>query len=158
MVSPCTRFFFFNDTATTEIYTLSLHDALPILRESSPPPDISGREPDEIHDVQPLPPRAGRYGEPPGPARSARRLPPPVRLRRRRVLPSVLGRVRRGRIRSLARRPAAGDPPGAHGFGPADARNAQGVARRIDRRRGAGRRPRASAGGAARQDRSEADR
>ena len=23
-------FFFFNDTATTEIYTLSLHDALPI--------------------------------------------------------------------------------------------------------------------------------
>src|SRR5260370_16468197 len=27
---PCTSFFFFNDTATTEIYTLSLHDALPI--------------------------------------------------------------------------------------------------------------------------------
>src|SRR5256885_7924701 len=27
----CTLFFFFNDTATTEIYTLSLHDALPIL-------------------------------------------------------------------------------------------------------------------------------
>src|SRR6266487_6292400 len=27
------RYFFFNDTATTEIYTLSLHDALPI----SPP-------------------------------------------------------------------------------------------------------------------------
>src|SRR2546430_9021704 len=25
-----TNFFFFNDTATTEIYTLSLHDALPI--------------------------------------------------------------------------------------------------------------------------------
>src|ERR1039457_637636 len=25
-----TYFFFFNDTATTEIYTLSLHDALPI--------------------------------------------------------------------------------------------------------------------------------
>src|SRR2546422_6184174 len=25
-------FFFFNDTATTEIYTLSLHDALPIWR------------------------------------------------------------------------------------------------------------------------------
>src|SRR5215204_7784779 len=29
-------FFFFNDTATTEIYTLSLHDALPI---SEPPRD-----------------------------------------------------------------------------------------------------------------------
>src|SRR3712207_8967296 len=27
----CSCFFFFNDTATTEIYTLSLHDALPIL-------------------------------------------------------------------------------------------------------------------------------
>src|SRR5258708_36111403 len=26
-------FFFFNDTATTEIYTLSLHDALPICEE-----------------------------------------------------------------------------------------------------------------------------
>src|SRR5256885_5939393 len=26
-------FFFFNDTATTEIYTLSLHDALPISRQ-----------------------------------------------------------------------------------------------------------------------------
>src|SRR2546421_5066137 len=45
-------FFFFNDTATTEIYTLSLHDALPIFhdrhrgiasrsRAGSPPP---GRE------------------------------------------------------------------------------------------------------------------
>src|SRR2546430_11680638 len=33
---PClSSFFFFNDTATTEIYTLSLHDALPI----SPLPD-----------------------------------------------------------------------------------------------------------------------
>src|SRR6202521_6442701 len=28
----CSFFFFFNDTATTEIYTLSLHDALPICR------------------------------------------------------------------------------------------------------------------------------
>src|SRR5215510_6632190 len=28
-------FFFFNDTATTEIYTLSLHDALPIYREAA---------------------------------------------------------------------------------------------------------------------------
>src|SRR5208283_5178127 len=29
-------FFFFNDTATTEIYTLSLHDALPILHDRRP--------------------------------------------------------------------------------------------------------------------------
>src|SRR5256885_16655156 len=28
-------FFFFNDTATTEIYTLSLHDALPIYHRSA---------------------------------------------------------------------------------------------------------------------------
>src|SRR5260221_6641955 len=34
-------FFFFNDTATTEIYTLSLHDALPIsgLRVDTPEPE-----------------------------------------------------------------------------------------------------------------------
>src|SRR2546430_6363008 len=35
-------FFFFNDTATTEIYTLSLHDALPIFpptRKETPSPD-----------------------------------------------------------------------------------------------------------------------
>src|SRR5260221_3135429 len=31
-------FFFFNDTATTEIYTLSLHDALPISSFATPPP------------------------------------------------------------------------------------------------------------------------
>src|SRR3990172_7071431 len=29
--------FFFNDTATTEIYSLSLHDALPISRSPCPP-------------------------------------------------------------------------------------------------------------------------
>src|SRR2546425_10723919 len=35
-------FFFFNDTATTEIYTLSLHDALPI---STHPPARPSRPP-----------------------------------------------------------------------------------------------------------------
>src|SRR5256885_8023281 len=30
MIFTTSFFFFFNDTATTEIYTLSLHDALPI--------------------------------------------------------------------------------------------------------------------------------
>src|SRR2546430_13613444 len=34
MPSHLCSFFFFNDTATTEIYTLSLHDALPISRAS----------------------------------------------------------------------------------------------------------------------------
>src|SRR2546429_1309416 len=45
--SAFSLFFFFNDTATTEIYTLSLHDALPIfygaatmLRESGEHPVI----------------------------------------------------------------------------------------------------------------------
>src|SRR3712207_8010965 len=39
MLSHACIFFFFNDTATTEIYTLSLHDALPILL-------LGGREPE----------------------------------------------------------------------------------------------------------------
>src|SRR2546427_4053259 len=34
-------FFFFNDTATTEIYTLSLHDALPICQPGMPSPGKS---------------------------------------------------------------------------------------------------------------------
>src|SRR5260370_20003764 len=34
---PYSLLFFFNDTATTEIYTLSLHDALPILSPGSLP-------------------------------------------------------------------------------------------------------------------------
>src|SRR3712207_8648815 len=52
--------FFFNDTATTEIYTLSLHDALPIYRRR---PDRGG---------------AQRRGVPPG-GRAHRRGPPAAR-------------------------------------------------------------------------------
>src|SRR2546422_6895830 len=44
-------FFFFNDPATTEIYTLSLHDALPIWT-------ISARGPPAAHRFH----RAGRQG------------------------------------------------------------------------------------------------
>src|SRR3989441_10011708 len=36
-------FFFFNDTATTEIYTLSLHDALPISERESDPIALTRR-------------------------------------------------------------------------------------------------------------------
>src|SRR3712207_7092348 len=36
-VEDDTGFFFFNDTATTEIYTLSLHDALPIFELGNRP-------------------------------------------------------------------------------------------------------------------------
>src|SRR6266496_406758 len=40
MLSSCAiYFFFFNDTATTEIYTLSLHDALPIAADADVAPD-----------------------------------------------------------------------------------------------------------------------
>src|SRR5437588_2968155 len=35
-------FFFFNDTATTEIYTLSLHDALPISGRRGAPRALQG--------------------------------------------------------------------------------------------------------------------
>src|SRR5476649_3018829 len=46
MYAPCSScFFLFNDTATTEIYTLSLHDALPISRTAAY--GHFGREPQE---------------------------------------------------------------------------------------------------------------
>src|SRR6266536_6290948 len=38
----CPFFFFFNDTATTEIYTLSLHDALPICLDAERQVLVSG--------------------------------------------------------------------------------------------------------------------
>src|SRR5437879_13572854 len=45
--SECCAFFssfFFNDTATTEIYTLSLHDALPIFSQTRKPQPLSSRQ------------------------------------------------------------------------------------------------------------------
>src|SRR6266542_1568635 len=53
-------FFFFNDTATTEIYTLSLHDALPISRRASDA-DRAGRDLRPRAERHPLP-RPGRGG------------------------------------------------------------------------------------------------
>src|SRR6478609_11811153 len=64
-------FFFFNDTATTEIYTLSLHDALPICRSRplirtrsvrtrstrrgpSEPVDVPGRSEEHTSELQSL--------------------------------------------------------------------------------------------------------
>src|SRR3989442_13434921 len=44
LVLPVVIVFFFNDTATTEIYTLSLHDALPI-SSHGPPRRISSSAP-----------------------------------------------------------------------------------------------------------------
>src|SRR2546430_8806220 len=49
-IASVISFFFFNDTATTEIYTLSLHDALPISdRESESGADAQRRD-----EVRPL--------------------------------------------------------------------------------------------------------
>src|SRR2546430_3879878 len=65
-------FFFFNDTATTEIYTLSLHDALPIC----------------LHE------RRQRIERPERAARGARahRLPPPRRAEPADAVLGILGR------------------------------------------------------------------
>src|SRR3712207_7967435 len=56
-------FFFFNDTATTEIYTLSLHDALPIYlaRRGRDGERAEGR-PHHHGRRHPHPPRGGRRG------------------------------------------------------------------------------------------------
>src|SRR3712207_7195532 len=43
-------FFFFNDTATTEIYTLSLHDALPISGRGDQPAAAEGLLASLLHD------------------------------------------------------------------------------------------------------------
>src|SRR5256885_16461892 len=62
-------FFFFNDTATTEIYTLSLHDALPIwrrdgelTRQGDDPMQARPEPADDRHHGGPK----GRLGEPDG--------------------------------------------------------------------------------------------
>src|SRR3712207_8823715 len=44
-------FFFFNDTATTEIYTLSLHDALPISRRRGTQKTVLERRAPPTFDV-----------------------------------------------------------------------------------------------------------
>src|SRR3712207_8561728 len=50
--------YFFNDTATTEIYTLSLHDALPIFRLRAP----ASSSPSPSSSTTPLPSATGRFG------------------------------------------------------------------------------------------------
>src|SRR5438132_13466903 len=47
-------FFFFNDTATTEIYTLSLHDALPIFAVGLQHPDVDDLVPLRLDPAQDL--------------------------------------------------------------------------------------------------------
>src|SRR2546430_14447996 len=83
-------FFFFNDTATTEIYTLSLHDALPICRRGP-----RSREPRMVAPV-PLALRAstdGRGDRPcPRDDHRARRASTPT-------LPPAVGDGERGDVR-----------------------------------------------------------
>src|SRR5256885_16594884 len=52
--------FFFNDTATTEIYTLSLHDALPISSSTSVPRGSSRRWSDQGSHERVVPRRPSR--------------------------------------------------------------------------------------------------
>src|SRR5256885_15964878 len=65
LVSDFLFFFFFNDTATTEIYTLSLHDALPISmgRPSAPSvPSMPVAPP--VSQVAPVKPEAKPEAKP----------------------------------------------------------------------------------------------
>src|SRR3712207_8632741 len=62
-------FFFFNDTATTEIYTLSLHDALPICEHH--PPQVRAHAGGDVRGGAPLAP--GRGGAADGADRAADR-------------------------------------------------------------------------------------
>src|SRR2546422_9140979 len=66
-LSSMISFFFFNDTATTEIYTLSLHDALPISRDADLGEDRAERRRAPRSD-----PAAGRAAGPQGEPRPAR--------------------------------------------------------------------------------------
>src|SRR5256885_8492642 len=98
-------FFFFNDTATTEIYTLSLHDALPIsparVRRQGAPRRRRG-------------PAAGRH-----PGRDDAPLPPRRRLRPRlRHGPRAVPDTRRGRLAQQPAPPARGLRHLGHEGGP----------------------------------------
>src|SRR2546429_5992220 len=58
-------FFFFNDTATTEIYTLSLHDALPIFHDLVPDgvQHTEGERESEAQDPAEVPHRCAARSE-----------------------------------------------------------------------------------------------
>src|SRR3989449_7332774 len=115
-------FFFFNDTATTEIYTLSLHDALPISEdvEVEGQRDRSTRDDGQVrHGRLPLHPGgAGRPGARRAPGRGADRGLPQLRQQALERRPSRALESRRLR-RSAGRqdtgrsgRPLDREPPG----------------------------------------------
>src|SRR5256712_13915696 len=97
-LTPVSSFFFFNDTATTEIYTLSLHDALPIcLAVAIDPCDGRlqalglGGEPEELEHERGGQQRAGRIRD--AAARDVRR----GAVHRLEVRPAAVAEVGRGR-------------------------------------------------------------
>src|SRR3989475_6095758 len=101
-ISSLFFFFFFNDTATTEIYTLSLHDALPISLRALPRRGLP------LHlELQ----------QPPEPAR---RRAPPAHATRRVLADRVRHRV--GLAARARRREARGEDPAHAGDPPPDAR------------------------------------
>src|SRR2546422_153047 len=73
---PAVGLFFFNDTATTEIYTLSLHDALPIWRARQGAGRVVGPEDREVDRPRSIRPTRARE------RRLVRDRPPRRRLRR----------------------------------------------------------------------------
>src|SRR6266498_5555566 len=99
-------FFFFNDTATTEIYTLSLHDALPIHRAAfAHVPAALVLVPVVHHELQPV--AVPTHDQPPG----DQRVDVPLHHRRvllrpvRRPTPRRnVGRIRAARVRPVRRR------------------------------------------------------
>src|SRR2546427_1844940 len=116
-------FFFFNDTATTEIYTLSLHDALPICRRAGAGSGAA-RAGDGGGAARGHAPVGGRDRcesgggmVAPGPRGAARGGPLPRRggtARERRAV-RVRGRPRLVPAARAAARPARADPPAGNG-------------------------------------------
>src|SRR5260370_18621597 len=96
-------FFFFNDTATTEIYTLSLHDALPIYSRAR------GDQPRAVHGagLGPRRPLRGARDQPQRAARGPCQPPPSVRPRRSDPDPlrAVVHLDAEGRLGLLVREP-----------------------------------------------------
>src|SRR3712207_9367673 len=109
--------FFFNDTATTEIYTLSLHDALPIyLAAGAAPAQALGAVPRLRHDHAGAEPDPHAGGPPRADDAGGLRLQ--VRLRPRRPAlapPRPAGAPFRRRLLGLR----GGDQPAPHLPGPA---------------------------------------
>src|SRR6266404_5556612 len=112
-------FFFFNDTATTEIYTLSLHDALPIsARTARLRPARQGAAQRRARSIRE---RHARYGRP------RRSTPPRGRTG---------GQARRLFGRARSQRPAARGPRGQEARARrAATRGRRSVARVVARRR-----------------------